>query len=195
MTYTIVAIVPPKEHEGFEVLNDIRSLQKSLNKKYGCTDALRYPPHITLKSLGDVKEENLGTVYQRIAGVAQRTQPFQIGVNGIRFFGTNENYIGVYFNLEESWELKNLHRMLVGKLKKFGDKKPRQHKELGNYNPHITLVGADINQAAYEEAKKNLQESEWHPKFSFNADNISVLQKEEKSETYKLECKFGIGSG
>ncbi len=195
MTYTIVAIVPPKEHEGFEVFNNIYCLQKSFNEKYGCTDALHYPPHITLKSLGAVKEENLGTVYQRIAGVAQKMQPFQIGVNGIRFFGTNKDYIGVYFNLEDSRELKNLHRMLVGKLKEFEDKKPRQHKELGNYNPHITLVGTDICQAAYEEAKKDIRESNLVPRFSFNADNLSVLQKEEKSGKYKAAHKFKMGDG
>lgn len=190
MPYTVIAIIPPKEQEMY-----LGFLQRTWNKKYGVLKAPEYPLHITLKSLGEVeKKKELNIVYSHVIKIAEKTKPFKINVNGIRFSGTNEKYPGIYLGVEKSKELGRLHETLVEKLEKFADE-PRPHKELENYNPHMTLVGTDIGQEAYERAKKDIQESGWSPKFSFDVGKIYVLQKEGSEKEYKIAKEYGLLQG
>ena len=185
MPYTVIAIVPPKEHAGY-----LEILQRRWTTKYGAKGALNYPPHITLESLGEVEnKKQLNTIYSHIRKIAEKTKPFKINVKGIRFSGTNEKYPGIYLGVEKSKELGHLHEMLIEKLEKFGDK-DRAYKERGNYNPHMTLVGTDIGQKEYELAKKDILESGWSPKFSFDVGKIYVLQKEGGEKEYKIAKEY-----
>lgn len=186
MPYTIIAIVPPEAHAGY-----LRILQREWNCKYGAPDVLKYPPHITLKSLGEVGEKSLERVYHMVSGAAKKTEPLSISIDGIRFFGTNEDYPGIYLNVEKSKELQRLHEMLARKLREFEDK-PRPHKELDNYNPHITILGKDIGRDAYEKAKKEIGELNWKPDFSFYAKKICVVEKKEGAEEYWISKEFGL---
>jgi|GEM_PF-2032515 len=192
MPYTIIAIVPPKEYTGY-----ISILQRRWNQKYGAhekdstPEALKYPPHMTLESLGEVEKKKLNLVYSHVRKIAEKTKPFKVTVEGIRFFGTNEKYPGIYLGVEISEELGLLHEMLVEKLEKFEDK-DRADKERKNYNPHMTIVGKDIGQEAYEQAKKDIPGSGWSPKFSFGADKICILQKAAGEEEYKIAKEYEL---
>ncbi len=205
MVKLIAAIVPEEPYFSL-----IRKCQIEFNQLYGGNEVLKYPVHNTLVSMGDVRNEGLKEVYMDVLETAVKTKPFKAYVDGMRFYGSNENAIGVYLNVRKTGELQQLHGALVGELREFQDM-PRAHKELELYNPHISIWYPDnlkeltksgsINEDSAE--MKNWRNAiqyiperkghRWPPRFSFSVNRISLLYKTEDMDEYEVLKEFLLG--
>lgn len=165
-SYQIVAILPPDYmSEGME------QIMLSLNKKYKTSKALEYRPHITLKSMGMVDDEKTQNMEEIIENIAKSTKPFIVTAEGLRSYGTNKNFPGVYVPVKRTKGLVSVHEKLALSLGSFSDK-DRGGKELEKFNPHITLVGTDISKACLIRAQKLNPDPVY---YRFPVDEINLL--------------------
>ena len=172
----IVIIIPPKP-----LYQKLEDLMKEFNLIYHTKKALLYKPHITLKSLGDVENKNLKDVMIGISGIIGTIKPLSVDMHGLRFYGSRKYINGIYIPVERSYELLSLHRRLVHKLRRYGDSKDRSYKELENFNPHLTLVGNDIDTKNLGKAKRELKDVIYS--YNFSADKITLELYTEEGNT------------
>ena len=169
----IVMIIPPEL-----ICQELEDVMKKLNSKYNTTEALLYKPHITLKSLGNIKNKDLENVVLGISNIVDTTKPLSVNMHGLRFYGSKEDIPGVYITVERRPELFSLHKRMVKKLGKYDDGKDRGYKELEGWNPHLTLVGDDINVENLERVKRELQHMTYSR--SFPVDKITLIRHTEE---------------
>lgn len=146
-----VMIIPPDE-----IVTELSKLMWTLNSRYGTSKAAVYKPHITLKSLGKINDDKFRKAIVDIADITEKIRRFQLHMEGLRFYGSNKNFLGIYIPVQRSDELFGLHKKLVMSLRKYDDGRDRRFKEMENWNPHLTLVGDDIKYAELERAKVEL---------------------------------------
>lgn len=164
----IVIIIPPES-----ISQELEDMMRKLNSKYNTTKALFYKPHITLKSLGDIENINLENVVIGISDVVETIKPLSVNMHGLRFYGSREGINGIYISVKRSPELFTLHKKLVHKLGGYEDGKDRSYKELENWNPHLTLVGNDIDVKNLEKAKRELNYVTYY--CNFPVDEVTLM--------------------
>ena len=174
--YAIVMILPPEP-----LLKELEDLMVELNLRFHTSKALVYKPHITLKSLGKIDGYKVKKVHSELEEIADKTKPFIVELNNLRFYGSSKDIPGIYISVERTNDLFNLHKRVAISLKKYEDKKDRSYKEMENYNPHITLVADDITPKELEKAKKELNTNYSN---SFIANYITLLVRKESTFSY-----------
>ena len=117
----IVMIIPPKL-----LANELESLMLKLNSQYHTSKALMYyKPHVTLKSLGKISDEKFKEASGEICCIAGDIEPFSLTMEGLRFYGSNESFSGIYIPVQKSPELMELHTKLATRLNPYSDSKDR----------------------------------------------------------------------
>ena len=181
-------IIPPKP-----LANELESLMLKLNSQYYTSKALMYyKPHVTLKSLGKISDEKFKEASDEICCIAGDIEPFSLTMEGLRFYGSNESFSGIYIPVQKSPELVELHTKLATGLKPYSDRKDRSYKEFESWNPHLTLVGDDISSEDLEKAKKELHDVSYS--YSFPVDKITLVRHTEEKvlPCFYWEMHFGL---
>jgi 2'-5' RNA ligase len=168
-SYQIVAIIPPEF-----VCERIGDLMSDLNIKYKTSKSLNYEPHITLKSMGLVEDDASKEISEIVKGIAEKTEPFIIEARGFRTYGSSADKPGIYINIRGKG-LNRLHQRLVKRLGQFSDK-DRSEKENENFNPHLTIVGNDVEKKRLKDIEKLTA-----PYYRFPVDNVFLITRNEKS--------------
>jgi len=184
----MVVIIPPEPIE-----HELEGLMLNLNSRYHASKTLLHKPHITLKSLGRVSDKRFKEVGGEIGEITWYVEPFPLQMGGLRFYGSNENFPGVYIPVQKSPQLLDLHMRLATNLKPFSDRKDRSYKEFENYNPHLTIVGDDISPEDLERAKRELENVSYS--YSFPVDRMVLVRHTEGRASLcpNWELMFGLG--
>jgi 2'-5' RNA ligase len=113
--------------------------------------------HITLKFLGEVKEDVLEKVKESIETVAKKFASFEVSLNEFGFFPTPNNPRVFFISTDKEEKLKEIAQDLERKLSLLGFKKENRFKS------HITLARfkskKNIDSLKRELKKVNLKES------------------------------------
>ena len=184
----VVVIIPPEPIE-----HELEDLMLKLNSRYHASKALLHKPHVTLKSLGIISDKRFIEAGGEIGEATWYVEPFPLEMEGLRFYGSNENFPGVYIPVQKSSQLLDLHTRLATNLKPFCDKKDRSYKEFENYNPHLTLVGNDISPEDLERAKRELKNVNYS--YSFPVDRIVFVRHTEGRASLSPNWELMIGLG
>lgn len=184
----MVVIIPPEPIE-----RELEGLMLKLNSKYHTSKALLHKPHVTLKSLGRISNKKFIDIGGEIGEISWYVEPFPLKMGGLRFYGSNENFPGVYIPAQKSPQLLDLHTRLATALKPFSDKKDRSYKEFENYNPHLTLIGDDISLEDLETAKREFENVSYS--YIFPVDRVFLVRHTEGRAHYtpNWELMFGLG--
>ena len=93
--------------------------------------------HVTLKFLGETRDDQLDLLVERIAGVARMHEPFEIGFQGIGGFPTGQRAKTIWVGLEdEPGSLSTLAAAIDDELVPDFDPEKRA------YHPHVTVARA-----------------------------------------------------
>ena len=106
--------------------------------------------HVTLKFIGEVKEERLDAIKQTLRGVKAR--PFELKFEGIGYFPPNKSPRVFWAGVHATSDLPELAAVIDGTLGELGIK--REEKP---YHPHLTLARAGSGPGA-SRAFRRLQE-------------------------------------
>lgn len=90
--------------------------------------------HLTLKFLGEIRPERAVRIKKAVARVAEKTQPFTVGMSGAGAFPTMRRPKVVWLGVEASAELRCLKHDLEWELAPLGFE-----REVRAFHPHVTL--------------------------------------------------------
>jgi 2'-5' RNA ligase len=105
-------------------------------KKTGADVKLVEPQniHITLKFLGDVKENLIDEIEQIMKDAVKKIQPFTIKLKGTGVF-PNQNYVRVvWIEIKEAQVIETIANAIDERLSKLGFKKEKR-----GFSPHLTI--------------------------------------------------------
>ncbi|HLD57717.1 MAG TPA: RNA 2',3'-cyclic phosphodiesterase [archaeon] len=112
--------------------------------------------HLTLKFLGDVQDNTVTEISERIKNTAENNQSFKISLSGLSFFGSGANIRVIFLSLAEGREkVIELERNLNQKLEDI-------RKEDFDPHPHLTLarVGFVLDRNKVVEKLKEMEKIE-----------------------------------
>jgi 2'-5' RNA ligase len=172
----VLMILPPTD-----LSNEIKRKMLLMNLEYKSKKALRYPPHITIKSFGKTYDDTRRDIgfTEKLISIAEKTEAFSINLKGLRYHGSTESMPGIYAVVENNSHLNNLHKTIFKEMKEFEDR-DRSFKENENYSPHMTMVGIDIPGNEWERAKLERKNSDFH--YEFPVDEIYLFKERVKSK-------------
>jgi len=105
--------------------------------------------HLTLKFLGETREEDIAIITDVLKKIAAETKPFTFDLKGLGIFGSSYRPRIIHVNIEGSKNLKDLGYRILNDFDKVGFPKGRQ-----NFVPHLTL-----GRIKYIQDKKMFQQS------------------------------------
>lgn len=116
------------------IIDKINSASKGLTS----SEDIKWVPHenihLTLKFLGDVKEEVLASVGQRLKTVCRIHKPFNISIKGTGAFPSHKKPNVLWVGIERSEELNKLHIDIDIAMSELGfEREERPHA------PHLTI--------------------------------------------------------
>ena len=118
-----------------DVTSNILEFEKEI-KKTGADVKLVEPQntHITLKFLGDVKENMIDEIEQIMNDAVKKIQPFSIRLKGTGVF-PNQNYVRVvWIGIKEGQVIEMMANAIDERLSKLGFKKEKR-----GFSPHLTI--------------------------------------------------------
>jgi 2'-5' RNA ligase len=128
--FIAVELVPDEQFKA--LYNELKSHTTKLDKiNWVVFDLL----HITLKFLGEVPEEKIPAIAEKLRIVCENTAPFTIDIASIGLFGSVYKPRVLWFGVENTEELQQLHRSIEKQLRKL-DFPPH----IGNFVPHLTIA-------------------------------------------------------
>lgn len=157
------------------VKREIREIQERLTK-HAARGRWKYIDnfHLTLKFLGDTREQSLAQIYELLEKVTGDLKPFQLNFNSIGKFAGPDCYRTVWLGVSGQVDaLRQLHGIIDDELAKLGFK-----KENREYRPHITL-GQDVvfnttfNDVIQEAMSKNMTCVDVNSVVLFKSEQIS----------------------
>ena len=157
-----------------DVASELQYLMNDVNKHYDTSEALLWRSHVTVKSLGNVPDEKMVKIIPMMRNIAEETRPFNLILDGIRFYGSNQDFTGIYIPVVKTPELIDLHEKCVESFENY-DGKDRSFKEGKKFNPHLTLVGTDLRGRKLEDAKKDLNGKRYN--FEFSANQLTLASR------------------
>ena len=174
-----VAIVPPPP-----VRDEVQELRLYFSEKYGSSQALKSPPHITLLAPFNTSRENENKIKSILTDFSSGYEPFDIGLKDFSTFSTKVIYVSVQKNEQLS--------IIQDKL----ESRAREDSEVFHYNykkrsfhPHMTLAFRDLSKENFRKAWDEFKGRKF--KASFRAASITLL-KHDGSE-WEIKEEFGLG--
>lgn len=169
------------------ITEEIENIRSALNLNYGCNWALKYPTHITLRTGIIIPENNIDRVIKEFGKIAENQK--QININLLpakcgysKYEGENKFF--VYFPVEKSHELLQLHKNLLAYKDFIKDKQK-------NYSPHVTLLWDNIADNHTREIKQYVSEKDYFQKQrSIILNNVSFFYQH--IDQWKLHTRFDL---
>lgn len=145
MRFVIIS-VPPQP-----IADAIEAFRRPINEQVGASEALRYPPHITLRTGLVCPDDKAALVANQFLAFAEECSAVEVSTAGLFFSAYGEPPRGmVGWSVPMTSSLVALHERLLG----FRDwaKGPQ-----GPYQPHLSLCYGDLTVAALESLRKQSQ--------------------------------------
>lgn len=119
-----------------EIKSNLLSLLDKLKKKGENIKWIRQEGmHLTIKFIGEIKEEKISDIENILRKIAEGHKPFSLKINGTGFFPLErKNPRVLWAGVEADETLYSLQRQLESDLEKIGF--PREKRE---FHPHLTL--------------------------------------------------------
>lgn len=182
-----IAIELP-EHVKSKIFHRFENIEKNnlFNGKFTKKDNL----HLTLKFFGEISEEKIGEIKEKLKEIKLEKLKIDIGKAG---FFNNENFIKVIWIevLSENKKIQEIHKLI-------SDKFPETNSDYKEFNPHITI--ARVNNIPFKVNKEKLVNEIREINFkdlSFDVDKFVLMKSElmkSKSEgiKYKILEEFDL---
>lgn len=164
----------------------IRKVQRKLSEMTGSQEALRYPPHITLRTGFLVPHSGAYGFLQRFIAYVNGIRSFPLSTEGyaLKEYGSPDSpryFIGMHVPLTP--DLTALHEYLLG----FGE---FQKGPQGPYHLHISLAYHDLEKAWYERLANDRSplEPEITERVTLELDNVCLYEFDGTAWIPGLEC-------
>jgi len=176
MNNLIVISIPPEE-----IQRKMARITQELSSLTGSTTALKYPPHVTLRTGFLIPQEKKAMEGWRrdFASHLSSVKPAMIQLDGIllhpyidRTTEEKKYFFGLKVVLGD--DLLAFHRQLLAFT-------PYRKRNQGEYHPHLSLCYGDLSKEGYEKIEPWLQsrESLRDERGSWLADEVVVCQEKE----------------
>ena len=163
----VVITLPPAD-----VCRTIEDLRRPLNALVGAREALRYPPHLTLRTGLVCPDGQAADVARAFLAHAATLSSVPVTTAGLFYTvygdpGAERGMVGWHFPLTEA--LQDLHRGLL----EFTSwpKGPQ-----GRFQPHLSLAYHDLTPGGVEVLRSRLAETPV-PDFSWTADHVALYHE------------------
>lgn len=114
------------------VIDGIR--QKSNGIKWVSTQNI----HMTLRFLGDIREDSLPEIERRLSSICIKHAPFSINIRGVGAFPSFKNPNVLWVGIDESAKLEGLYNDIENSMNELGFM-PLFQKKGKRFSPHITI--------------------------------------------------------
>jgi 2'-5' RNA ligase len=166
LRFVVITLPPP------EVCQAIEALRRPLNALVGAHEALRYPPHVTLRTglvCPDEKADEVARAFLDHGATLPQTRATTAGL----FFttygepGALRGMVGWHLPLTEG--LQDLHRGLL-------DFTVWAKGPQGRFQPHLSLAYHDLDPAGVETLRAKVAGSEV-PDFTWTIDHVALYHE------------------
>lgn len=161
-----IALIPEKSFS-----DKIRILQEELKEKFGLNYAMRIPPHITLQSPFECRENDQIRLKTCIDGIKKEINPITLTTADFGSFIESVIYVG----LQRSPALNKMQRDIVDNLETAGCLVPAQRNN--QYLPHITLAHRDLDNLRFPAVWSHISGKRLHD--SFAIERLVIYKHEE----------------
>lgn len=163
----VIITLPPEP-----MVRAIEALRRPLNEAVGAQEALRYPPHITLRTGLVCPDERAEEVGREFLQHARAGRSVSIETSDIFFVtygdpGFERGLVGWSVGLSSS--LLDLHRHLL-------DYRPWAKGPQAEFRPHMTVAFHDIGPAEVD-ALRGLVAASPLPAFAWTADHVALYHE------------------
>lgn len=178
---------------GIDLKEDLKEKVYEVEKEFKKIDAdINYVEaknlHFTLKFLGDIDEDGIDKISEKIEEVLKNYEPFGINVKGCGAFPNEEDIKVLWFGTQDNVILNQLHNDLDKALADIGFEKD------GNFSTHLTF-GRMKSGKGREEVRKEIEKYKVREIGSMNIKEIKLIKSTLKPEgpiyqdlkVYKLE--------
>jgi 2'-5' RNA ligase len=165
--FVIITLPPPG------IQGQIEAIRRPLNVKTGSAQALRYPPHITLRTGLVCPDDQAGVVADAFLAHAAGFHAVEASTQGLFFttYGPADAPRGmVGWSVVPSPDLVALHRGLFA----FS---PWQKGPQGAFQPHLTLAFDDLAPCGVEVIRQSLEASGPVPDFAWTVDRVCLYHE------------------
>ncbi|MCK8817767.1 RNA 2',3'-cyclic phosphodiesterase [Natroniella sulfidigena] len=154
-----------------------QKLEKTTNMLRDCSQQVNWVKpfnfHLTLKFLGEIREEQLEEIEEELTGLKEVKEPFKILLDGLGAFPNLEYPKVIWVGIEEGREqLVRLQEEIEDRLADLGFE--REQRE---YTPHVTL-GRVKQKDGLEGIKKQLDDFPFRISASQKVEQISIIKSE-----------------
>lgn len=179
----VVITLPPAD-----LCDRIEAIRRPLNETVGGREALRYPPHITLRTGLVCPDDRAAEVAGAFLAHAAAFGPVPIQTEGVFFTaygppGDERGLVG--WSIAATGGLLALHRKLL-------EFQEWQKGPQGLFRPHLTLAFHDIGPGHVETLRRELSAARVTlPDFSWTADHVALYH--ERPEGWVEWGRAGLG--
>jgi len=174
----LIAIVLPDP-----LFSLVREEQNFIARTWGCRQALRVPPHITLIPPLSIKEKESKELESIAKEVATHRKPFSIKINGYDTFSPRVIFLKPNFPYELGLLYTELRDAIVPKIPQALSRYPDE-----SFHPHITLAYRDLTPDQFKEMWKHYKNKK--AKFLIDINQFNILVNTEEGwmieSTYEL---------
>ncbi len=160
-----------------EVAKQIQNLRSPLCHRYSAPWALRYPPHITLRTGLIVPNNKLDEVFQTFTHIVDATQPFTIQTQTTAYSQMkyeDEEHFFIYQPVQETPALMSLNQQLL-------TYRDYRKSDKMTFYPHLTLFWGDIpkNEEAMLRIAIDCKKNGFSKTFSWQCNTFAFYQEKE----------------
>lgn len=167
MRFVIITLPPPG------IQGQIEAIRRPLNVRVGAVQALRYPPHVTLRTGLVCPDDRAEAVADAFLAHAARFGAVEASTEGLFFtaYGPADAPRGmVGWSVTPSPALVALHRGLLAFT-------PWQKGPQGAFRPHLTLAFDDLTPGGVEVIRRELEASGPVPDFAWTVDRVCLYHE------------------
>jgi len=168
MRFVVIGLPPPA------LCDEIEVLRRPLNRLVGAVQALRYPPHLTLRTGLVCPDDRADEVSRGFLAHAATLFQAPVATRGLFYttYGVPEDKRGmVGWSVLPSFELLALHQGLL-------EYSAWQKGPQNGFQPHLTLAFDDLSPAGVETLRAELaRRSEPVPDFRWTLDRVSLYHE------------------
>jgi 2'-5' RNA ligase len=176
----LIAIVLPEP-----LFSMVREEQNFIAKTWGCRQALRVPPHITLIPPLSVKEKESKEIESVTKEVAAHRKPFTMKITGYDTFSPRVIFLKPNFPYELGLLYNSLRDSIIPKIPQALNRYPDE-----SFHPHITLAYRDLTPDQFKEMWRHYKNKK--AKYLFDVNQISILVNTE--DGWVIENTFQLGN-
>lgn len=165
----VIITVPPRT-----IGERIDALRRPLNEAVGAHEALRYPPHLTLRTGLLCPDEQAGAVAKDFLSHAATLGAVPVRTEGVFYTtygepGQERGMVG--WSIGATGPLLALHRDLLSYL-------PWAKSTQTTFRPHLTLAFDDLGAAEVEVLRQRIESSPApFPTFSWTVDHVALFHE------------------